>query len=220
MARALGTDHYEVTIGIEDFLGALPRLIWHEDEPIAWPSSVSLYFVSKLAAQHVKVVLTGEGSDELFGGYERYRWQQVNERWAEAYSRVASEPLRRWVRGQIETSPLLGGGLRRKLRHTVLGRDLTFESLFLRNFYCAFEKGVRFQGYMRYWHSRKDETMLMRTLYADQKTYLVELLIKQDQMSMAASLESRVPFLDHKLVEFAAHIPDSLKIQGTPKNTY
>ena len=215
VARAIGTEHHEVTIGIDDFLGALPRLIWHEDEPIAWPSSVSLYFVSKLAAQHVKVVLTGEGSDELFAGYERYRWQQVNQRCAAAYCDVASESVRRWIRKQVETSPLLGAGLRRKLRHTVLGRELTFESLFLRNFYCAFEKGVRFQGYMRYWDSRQDETNLMRTLYADQKTYLVELLMKQDQMSMAASLESRVPFLDHKLVEFAAHIPDSLKIQGS-----
>jgi asparagine synthase (glutamine-hydrolysing) len=215
VARAIGTEHREVKIGIDDFLGALPRLIWHEDEPIAWPSSIPLYFVSKLASQHVKVVLTGEGSDELFAGYERYRWQQVNERWATAYNSVACESLRRWVRGQVETSPLLGGGLRRKLRHTVLGRELTFESLFLKNFYCAFEKGVRFQGYMRYWHSREDATKLKRTLYADQKTYLVELLMKQDQMSMAASIESRVPFLDHPLVEFAAHIPDGLKIQGS-----
>ena len=171
VAQAIGSEHHEVTIGFDDFLGALPRLIWHEDEPIAWPSSVSLYFVSKLAAQHVKVVLTGEGSDELFAGYERYRWQQVNQRCAAAYSGIASESVRRWIRKHVETSPLLGAGLRRKLRHTVLGRELSFESLFLQNFYCAFDKDVPFQGYMRYWNSRVDESMLMRTLYADQKTY-------------------------------------------------
>jgi asparagine synthase (glutamine-hydrolysing) len=213
VAAAIGTEHREVTIGIDDFFGALPRMIWHEDEPIAWPSSVPLYFVSKLAAEHVKAVLTGEGSDELFGGYERYRWQKLNARWARAYGSVP-EPLRRWVRGQTATFPLLGTGVRRKLRHTVLGRDLNFESLFLENFYCAFDAGARCEDYMRHWNARLADSPQARTLYADQKTYLVELLMKQDQMSMAASIESRVPFLDHLLVEFAARIPDGLKIRG------
>jgi asparagine synthase (glutamine-hydrolysing) len=213
VAQAIGTEHREVTIGIDDFFGALPRLIWQEDEPIAWPSSVSLYFVSQLAARHVKVVLTGEGSDELFGGYERYRWLDCNQRWARGY-RIVPEPLRRWIRDQTATSPLLGAGLRRKLGHTVLGRDLGFESLFLQNFYCAFDAGAGCQDYMRYWNARPNDSPLARTLYADQKTYLVELLMKQDQMSMAASIESRVPFLDHTLVEFAARIPDALKIRG------
>jgi asparagine synthase (glutamine-hydrolysing) len=212
-ARALGTEHRDVTIGIGDFFGALPRLIWHEDEPIAWPSSVSLYFVSKLAAQHVKVVLTGEGSDELFAGYERYRWQALNQRGAETYG-MLPEKLRARIRAHVETSPLLGAGLRRKLRHTPLGRELTFESLYLKNFYCAFDAGAPCEDYMRRWNSRRQDSALARTLYADQKTYLVELLMKQDQMSMAASIESRVPFLDHTLVEFAAGMPDKLKLRG------
>lgn len=213
MAAALGTDHNEVVVGLEGFFGALPKLIWHEDEPIAWPSSVPLYFVSRLAAQHVKVVLTGEGSDELFAGYERYRWLDRNQRWAARYARVPDE-VRSAVRGWIATSPLLGAGLRRKLRHTVLGRELGFESLFLDNFYCAFPAGRGSRDYMRCWNSRRGSTPLARTLHADQKTYLVELLMKQDQMSMAASVESRVPFLDHTLVEFAAGIPEGLKIRG------
>jgi asparagine synthase (glutamine-hydrolysing) len=213
VAHAIGTEHREVSIGIDEFFGALPRLIWHEDEPVAWPSSVSLYFLSKLAARHVKVVLTGEGSDELFAGYERYRWQKVNRRWASLYG-IVPEPLRRWIRNHTATFPLLGAGLRRKLRHTVLGRDLGFESLFVQNFYCAFDLGTCCEDYMRYWNARGHDTPLARTLYADQKTYLVELLMKQDQMSMAASIESRVPFLDHTLVEFAARIPDGLKIRG------
>jgi len=216
VATAIGTEHRDITIGIDGFFGALPRLIWQEDEPIAWPSSVPLYFVSKLASEHVKVVLTGEGSDELFGGYERYRWQKMNQRWARAYG-IVPEPVRRWIQGQTATLPLLGPGMRRKLRHTVLGRDLNFESLFLENFYCAGQTGLPgsvHREYMYYWNSRGADSPLARTLYADQKTYLGELLMKQDQMSMAASIESRVPFLDHTLVEFAAHIPDHLKIQG------
>jgi asparagine synthase (glutamine-hydrolysing) len=211
-ARAIGTMHREITIGIDDFFGALPRLIWQEDEPIAWPSSVSLYFVSKLAAEHVKVVLTGEGSDELFAGYERYRWQQRNERWAGTYAGVP-ERWRVGIRDWIKSTAILGSNLRRKLQHTPLGREFSFESLYLDNFYCAFDPGASRRGYMRHWKTRGG-TSLARTLYADQKTYLVELLMKQDQMSMAASIESRVPFLDHTLVEFAARIPDSLKIRG------
>ncbi len=174
MAQAIGTEHREVTIGIGDFFGALPRLIWHEDEPIAWPSSVSLYFVSKLAAQHVKVVLTGEGSDELFAGYERYRWQMRNARWAQGYG-ILPEPFRRWVRAQVETSTLLSAGLRRKLRHTPLGRDLSFESLYVRNFYCAFDASARCDDYLSHWNARPENRHWRARLYADQKTYLVEL---------------------------------------------
>lgn len=212
VATALGTQHHEVVLGREDFIGALSHLIWQEDEPIAWPSSVALYFVSKLAAQRVKVVLTGEGSDELFAGYERYRWLDVNQRWAARYAAVP-EPIRQNIRAWIATTSLLGAGLRRKLGHTVLGRGLQFESLFLENFYCAFGPGTHARNYLHYWRARPAASPLARTLYADQKTYLVELLMKQDQMSMAASLESRVPFLDHTLVEFAARIPDRLKIR-------
>src|ERR1700722_6498770 len=213
VATALGAEHREVVVSRDDFFGALPQLIWHEDEPLAWPSSVPRSFVSQLAAQYVKVVLTGEGSDELFAGYQRYRWLDVNQRWAERYTRVPDR-VRRGIREWIAVSPLLGAGLRRKLRHTVLGRELGFESLFLQNFYCAFDAGFPCDNYMSYWNARPAASPLARTLYADQKTYLVELLMKQDQMSMAASIESRVPFLDHPLVEFAARIPDRLKIRG------
>ena len=135
-ARRIGAEHHEIKIGADDFFTALPRLIWHEDEPIAWPSSVSLYFASKLASEHVKVVLTGEGSDELFGGYERYRWHLLNRRPAAVYG-IVPELLRRWVR-QAVSSRLLNASLRRKLRHTFFARENTIESLFLDNFYCAF----------------------------------------------------------------------------------
>ena len=223
VARALGTEHRETVISGADFFGALPRLIWHEDEPLAWPSSVSLYFVSKLASEHVKVVLTGEGSDELFGGYERYRWQLWNQRASAAY-RIVPDGVRRRLRSWGATSRLLSPSLRRKWRHTVLGRDEMLESLYLDNFYCAFSREERerllsdtdtsYDSFIDAWTGRAGSSALARMLYADQKTYLVELLMKQDQMSMAASIESRVPFLDHTLVEFAAGIPDRLKIRG------
>jgi asparagine synthase (glutamine-hydrolysing) len=223
-ASAIGTDHYETRLSREDFFEALPRLIWHEDEPIAWPSSVPLYFVSKLAAKHVKVVLTGEGSDELFGGYERYRWHLFNSRAASRYIRVPSA-LRRSIQRGLETSSLLTADARRKLRHTFVGREDTVQSLLLDNFYAAFSPGEQasllkqagapaYANYLPFFDNRASHSLLSRMLYADQKTYLVELLMKQDQMSMACSLESRVPFLDHTLVEFATTIPDRLKIRG------
>src|SRR5262249_50430638 len=124
VARTIGTDHHEIVVGMEDFFNALPMLIWHEDEPITWPSSVSLHFVSKLAASQVKVVLTGEGSDELFAGYSRYHWNEMNLRAANWY-RMVPGPLRRAIRSGIGTSGLLKAELRRKLEHSFIGREGT-----------------------------------------------------------------------------------------------
>ena len=222
-ARAIGADHHEVRVGFDDFFQILPELIWHEDKPITWPSSVPLYFVSKLASRDVKVVLTGEGSDELFGGYERYRWNLLNTRAASVYSLLPSR-LRQLVRVHLKSLPLLNADMRRRLQHTFVGRENTVESLYLENFYSAFSSDEQsvlgcsgsmpiFGNYLKYFHEHPSESLLSRMLYADQKTYLVELLMKQDRMSMAASVESRVPFLDHTLVEFAAGIPDNLKIR-------
>src|SRR5215208_6818965 len=101
VARAFGTDHHETIVSPEDFFAALPKLVWHEDEPLAHPSSVALYFVSRLASEHVKVVLTGEGSDELLGGYERYYKTIYNLALAPAYQKLTSEGLRRAISRRI-----------------------------------------------------------------------------------------------------------------------
>jgi asparagine synthase (glutamine-hydrolysing) len=226
VAGQIGTEHREVVIGMEDFFNALPQLVWHEDEPIAWPSSVSLYFVSKLAVEDVKVVLTGEGSDELFAGYERYHRYLWNRKGL-AWYRFAPAGARAWVRRNLAESDAHSASLRRKLRHTFLGRSDSVESLHLDNFYCAFSedeqgsllrqpaaKGSAYRNFFHYWNATASADPLWRMLYSDQKTYLVELLMKQDQMSMANSIESRVPFLDHYFVEFAARVPDAMKLHG------
>jgi asparagine synthase (glutamine-hydrolysing) len=224
VADTIGTEHQEVTVGRAEFFAALPNLIWHEDEPIAWPSSVSLYFVSCLAAQHVKVVLTGEGSDECFAGYGRYGYQLTNRRAWSAY-RFVPEPLRRMVRGQIASTSLLSADLRRKLNHTVLGRTGDLESMYLANFYGAFSRDEQqsllrggadgaYDNFLRFFHQADALNPLEQMLFADKKTYLLELLMKQDQMSMAASIESRVPFLDHEFVEFTSGMPAHLKLHG------
>jgi asparagine synthase (glutamine-hydrolysing) len=226
VARAYNTDHHEVVISPEQFFGALPDLIWHEDEPLAHPSSVALYFVSRLAAQHVKVVLTGEGSDELMAGYARYRKTILNLAVGEHYHRMVPAGVRDLIRGQI--AGMSASKLRAKLSRTFLSLSPDIESIYFDNF-AVFPRSDQqglltsdtidriggidpYAGVRRVLSETDAQSLLDRLLYADIKTYLHELLMKQDQMSMAASLESRVPFLDHKLVEFTSSLPERLKL--------
>jgi asparagine synthase (glutamine-hydrolysing) len=228
VAKHIGSEHHEVRLSRQEFFDSLPSLIWHEDEPIVWPSSVSLYSVAKLARERVTVVLTGEGSDETLAGYTRYAWTLKNAAWDNIYRSVTPGALRNAVRAVINGSGL-PANLRRKLEHTFLVRDgASWPSFYFDNFYSAFSAQEQdellsdsakaasrdaYAGSMQHWeHSSGD--LLHRLLYTDIKTYLVELLMKQDQMSMAASIESRVPFLDHKLVEFTASIPAQYAIKG------
>src|SRR5918911_3719441 len=97
VARQFGTEHHEIPLSPEEFFAALPRLVWHEDEPLAHLASVPLYFVSRLAGEHVKVVLTGEGSDELLAGYARYRKTVYNLALGRRYQRLTPEWLKRAV---------------------------------------------------------------------------------------------------------------------------
>ena len=228
VAEHLQSRHHEVSLSRDEFFEALPRLIWHEDEPIVWPSSVSLYFVARLARERVTVVLTGEGSDETLGGYTRYPWTLGNARMDRIFRSLTPAALRQMLRKGIGSFPLSAAS-KRKLEHTFLMRDGgSWPSFYFDNFYSAFSAaeqddvltpeakrmaGDAYAGSMKYWnHSSGD--LLHRLLYTDIKTYLVELLMKQDQMSMAASIESRVPFLDHSLVEFTATIPAKYATRG------
>ncbi len=227
VSRKYGTDHHEIVITPEQFFAELPNLVWHEDEPIGFIASVPLYFVSKLASEHVKVVLTGEGSDEVLAGYGRYAKALKLLSYGDKYETVAPTFLRDAVRGGVATLP---SALSRKLDRTFLTRETGIESLFLDNF-SVFPKAMQGKLFSRAtrnkiadhdpysrqkeWLRKSDaEDVLDKLLYVDSKTYLHELLMKQDQMSMAASIESRVPFLDHKLVEFSGRMPRRMKLRG------
>ncbi len=228
VASHIGSDHYEVRLSREEFFERLPKLIWHEDEPIVWPSSVALFFVAQLAREHVTVVLTGEGSDETLAGYTRYAWTLLNARMDTLYRSVTTSGVRNSVRKLVEHSPL-GSSLYRKLQHTfVLRNGNSWPSIYWDNFFSAFSAseqaelltpsalsraGDAYQSSMDAWQGSRGD-LLHRMLRTDINTYLVELLMKQDQMSMAASIESRVPFLDHELVEFAIKIPTSYSVRG------
>lgn len=227
VSEAFKTEHHEITITPEQFFGELPNLVWHEDEPLGFSASVPLYFVSKLAQQHVKVVLTGEGSDEILAGYGRYEKTLALLKYGEKYESIAPQFLRQAVRSGVATLP---HSLNKKLKRTFLSLDADIENLYFDNF-AVFNKQLQNELFTAQTKARIDEPnpyaqlhallgqtdaeeTLDRLLYADTKTYLHELLMKQDQMSMAASIESRVPFLDHKLVEFTARMPTKFKLRG------
>ena len=229
VARTIGAVSHEIVIDDQDFFGALPRLVWHEDEPIAHTSSVPLYFVSALARQHVTVVLTGEGSDELLAGYGKYPRVAWNWRAGTVYERMLPAAVRESIaRGIV---PMLPKTLARYAGRSFLAMDRSPEAMFFDNFAsirladqqrllapayraAATPTGAYAMSLAYFNAPNGTSTLLDRLLYADIKTYLVELLMKQDQMSMATSIESRVPFLDHKLVEFAATLPDAWKLSG------
>jgi len=223
VSKAFKTEHHEITITPEQFFAELPNLIWHEDEPIGFIASVPLYFVSKLAQKHVKVVLTGEGSDEILAGYGRYAKTLQLLNYGEKYESFTPS----FVRSAVKSGVAAFGG---KLSRTFLSRESDIENLFFDNFGIypkamqknLFSNQTKAQiadenpySYQNEWLEKTDaKDVLDKLLYADTKTYLHELLMKQDQMSMAASIESRVPFLDHKLVEFTAKMPTKMKLRG------
>ena len=223
VAQHIGAEQREIVVSPEQWLQAWPRMVYHEDEPIAHPSSIPLHFVSRLAAQEVKVVLTGEGSDELLAGYERY-YQTLNNL---RMGQWIPDRLRRLTRSMIDFLPDTFLPKRKAVR-TSLYLPGDIDTLFLDNYSAmprsivaaALQPGLEgdidniYAEFRRLMEQCDSSDTLDQLLYADMKTYLLELLMKQDQMSMSASIESRVPFLDHELVEFACKLPRHFKLQG------
>jgi asparagine synthase (glutamine-hydrolysing) len=222
VAEWIGSEHREVVVSPDQFVAALGPLVWHEDEPIAFPSSVPLYFLSQLASEHVKVVLTGEGADELFLGYNRYRVTLWNARLGERYWSHTPAALRGVLRRAVTRLP---GAFRRVLTRSFVGVESGLRDLYLENFSVittaqqrrllqrpALINGVHERALDRI--EAQPGTLLDRLGRFDLETYLHELLMKQDQMSMAASIESRVPFLDDRLVAHVAALPSQYKVRG------
>ena len=173
--------------------------------------------------------MTGEGSDELLAGYARYRKTIYNLALGARYHGVMPEGIKNAVRNRIDGLPA-GSRVRQKLVRTFLSLQPDIESIYFDNF-AVFSRAMQpellssaarerigalnpYAGVRGVLAQTDAESLLDRLLYADIKTYLHELLMKQDQMSMAASVESRVPFLDHKLVEFTSKLPERLKLRG------
>lgn len=226
VARRLGAEHQEITIGVEEFMGTLPRLVWHHDEPICFSASVPLYYISDAASRSAKVVLSGEGGDEMLAGYGRYAatvWNLRMGRWFPDWAREH-------ITGPLVQALPLSARWKNRARHTFLFQPSDLRRLYLDNFLAAFTPDLQHSIFAPGFAAQLDDSdpygpsltnlerrggdALNQLLYSDAKGYLVELLMKQDKMSMAASIESRVPLLDHKLVEFCAKLPVTLKLRG------
>jgi asparagine synthase (glutamine-hydrolysing) len=221
-AQKFGTEHYEFVVTPE-ICDVVDELAWHFDEPFADSSAIPTYMVSKLAREHVTVVLSGDGGDELFAGYTRYAIDRKRNGFARlprALREGLMQPLGRnlphGARGRNYVHNIALDPLDRYIEDistfTRLNKRLLYTNDFTRQLNGS-ETAARFRRIAE--RSRSDSN-LDPLLYLDSKTYLPgDILTKVDRMSMAVSLEARVPLLDHKLIEFVCtRIPASMKMKG------
>ena len=204
-ARACKSDHHEIRIDEAQFAGWLPKLIWHHDLPLNFANSVHIYAVSVLAKQRVKVVLTGEGADELFHGYPRYYIPRLA---------AALDRLPGFLRAPVVAlAGLLPDHRFRRLaqyaRRTP-GERLLFNASSVDPATAGIDLGQAAQA-GRWSHRRRLAGTAADVSALDFSTYLVSILNRQDKMSMATGLESRVPFLDNEIIDFAARLPVGFK---------
>ena len=233
-ARKFGTDHHEFIV-TPDICNVVDDLAWHFDEPFADSSAIPTYVVSKLAREHVKVVLTGDGGDELFAGYSRYVTERRRSKF-DLLPRVVREglmdPLSRrlphgaWGRNYLHNVSLdpIGRYLDSVSVFTGLNKDSLYTTDFsdqlrgrsLRPGSSETLNASYVDSYFRELSGQvRTDAKLDSLLYIDSKTYLPgDILTKVDRMSMAVSLEARVPLLDHKLIEFVTRIPAAMKMAG------
>lgn len=223
VAGAFGTDHHEIRMTPKQFLDFVPEYIWHMDEPVTEAAAISLYYVSKLAREHVVVCLSGEGSDELFAGYDFYSYNLAIDRAQSAvgtgvFSALASiAPASGRMQKVRKYLELAGQPLTERYRGISSYAAGKKEALYSPAFAAAAAQGsARCKAFLESLFTRSEGwDPLSRMLYFDTKTWLVDdLLIKADRMSMATSIELRVPFLDHRLVEYAASLPSDYKIHN------
>ena len=221
VAQQYQTDHHEILIRCQDYIDLAEKVAWHLDQPIADGAALANYMVAELASRHVKMVLTGEGGDELFAGYARYAGERL---WR--LFRHVPNPAKSLA---LAVSARLPGLRRPKIALYALCQS--DEVTRLTNWFALFNDDMKAallsdelkreiadastDGVFAQHLARTDATdPLSRMLYVDTKLWLPDdLLARGDKMSMAASVEARVPFLDHKLVEFAASLPPHLKLR-------
>jgi asparagine synthase (glutamine-hydrolysing) len=212
-----------------DAVSILPKLVWHYNEPFADSSAIPTYYVSKLTREHVTVALNGDGGDESFAGYERYIADKLAS-YYEKTPRVVREYIIKQALAFIPHQENRRSFFRR-LKRFVNGISEKAERRYVR-WICGFDNEMKNELYTTAfaekvaaidsvdlvvnWYAKADASAFLdKTLFVDIMSYLPDdLLVKVDIASMANSLEARSPFLDHKLMEFAAALPPELKLSG------
>ncbi|WVU11900.1 asparagine synthase (glutamine-hydrolyzing) [Natranaerobius thermophilus JW/NM-WN-LF] len=219
-AEKIGVDHYTKTVTAEDIMRDLPTIIWHMDDPVADPAAIPLYYVSQEASKQVKVVLSGEGADELFGGYNIYREPGD-------LKKFTSLPIT-LKKSLFYLSRILPDGVKGKefisrgilpIEKRYYGNARIFKELEKAKFYQKFDSGKKFYDITQsYYKEAKNMESIEKMQYIDLNTWLSgDILIKADRMTMAHSLELRVPFLDKSVFNIAKQIPSEFKV--TPETT-
>jgi len=227
VSEAFGTEHHELIVE-PDAVELVGKLVEGFDEPFADYSAIPTYMVSELARKHVKVCLSGDGGDESFGGYDRYA--AVN---ASRYLRVIPKPVRYGIKSVVDRLPVENkdGSIVKRAKRFLEACDLPEKERYI-SWVTIFSQKEREQlyaeglfeniGLLDSAHKIEERfnvagvpDIMANVMYADLHTYLPgDLLVKVDRTSMMHSLEVRVPFLDHRLVEYATTIPSSLKVHG------
>ncbi len=222
VARQFGSDHHELIVQ-PDAVELLPKLVWHYDQPFADSSALATYWVARLAQAHVKVVLTGDGGDELFAGYERFAAARLAEYYRRA-PRCVQDAVNRLARFWPESTAY--DDLARRVKRFVGSAALPLPERYLEWVGIFTPEALRqlitdtveidpvahFRGYFS---GRAGADPIDELLAVNLSSYLPgDLLVKSDRMTMAHSLEARCPFLDHRLLEYASRIPTSLKLKG------
>lgn len=228
----LEAENYEIKVG-PDSLRHLPRLVWHMEEPTADPSAMNLYLVSKAAYHEVKVLLTGDGADEIFAGYDTYIAQNYLNTWNKV-----PQSLRRGIAYLIERLPeknkkygiemllkrfIRASGKTREEAH-FMWRTIFYEKeraailkkdFFLSNAITDYNPFIKCK---RYFDDVSEADFLNQMLYVDSAFYLPnDMLTRTDRATMAASIEARVPFLDYRLVEYLFRVPSKIKLKNNVK---
>ena len=226
-AEKYGSEHHETTISASQFAEFLPKYIWHMEEPVCEPPAVALYYVSRLAKDFVKVLISGEGGDEAFGGYSNYRtllWLERLKRLPTPVRQLFSTSLSMLGRfASADTSAKSAQFLRSRLEDSYYSRtshpsrffNREWRQFYSTDFALGVDKKLSSHPAIRHLRNGHRTGPLGKMLYVDTKTWLPDdLLVKADKMTMANSIELRVPLLDHKILEFAASLPASFKVHG------
>jgi asparagine synthase (glutamine-hydrolysing) len=232
ISRQFGTQHFQQTVN-PDAVGIVDQLAWHYDEPFADSSAIPTYYVSKIARQHVTVALGGDGGDESFAGYRRYKLDHYENKLRSYFPtqlrRRVFSPLGRWypalawaprvVRGRATFQSLSRSPLEGYFNSVSYFRPDEKAQLFTPDFQKRLNGYDSIDVFRNYYDRAQTDDLLSKIQYVDTKTYLTDdILTKVDRASMAVSLELRAPMLDHTFMELAAKIPSGLKLRnGTGK---
>jgi asparagine synthase (glutamine-hydrolysing) len=226
-ASRYGSEHHETTISAQEFADFLPKFAWYMEEPVCEPQGVALYYITKLASEYAKVLISGEGGDEAFAGYPIYRnllWMERIKSVLGPISGILSKGIAQingvWPSHRLgKYGPLLNAPFNSYYYSRTSGPSRFFNGhgneLYSTEFLHNVDREFSTNAARRYLGGNTTKGLVNQMLYVDTKTSLPDdLLLKADKMTMANSVELRVPFLDHMFLEFAASLPENFKVRS------